>query len=84
MFMKDCVQCVGPQDGAEEEREEEESETTHNELTTISVPCSPVPVGGKEVQEWSWAWEEETWGEDVLRYFFYFLSYTDLISNKLN
>lgn len=48
-------------------------------------PPFAVPLRRERIWEWSWAWEEGKWGEDVLRFSFYFSSsHSDLIGCKFS
>jgi len=60
-FTENYLQCEGPHTGPGEECEEEGvAETMCDELTTIPIPHSSVPLGGRRErnQERSQAWEE--------------------------
>ena len=51
-FMENCLQWEGPHAGTGEECEEEGmTETTCDELTTTPIPCTPVLLGGEEVEK---------------------------------
>ena len=68
--------------------EEGAAETTCDELTATPIPRPPEPLQREEIENSRVKLSlgrKEGWGEGVLRFSFYFsLSYSDLIDNKLN
>jgi len=69
-------------------QEEGAAETTGDELTASPIPCPTRPLTGKRQRKQGAKLSlgrRERWGEGVLKVWFYFsLSYFDLIVNKLN
>jgi len=68
--------------------EEGAAETTCDELTTTPIPCSPALLLRGEVENLGvklGSGRREGWGESVFNIWFYFsLSYSYLIGDKLN
>lgn len=83
-LVEDCILCIGPHAGAEEECEEEceeegVTERTHNELTAASTPHhSELHRGSIGVRNEIELGNGGGWGEIIL-YFFLIIHYATLI-----
>jgi len=65
--------------------EEGEAEAACDELTTTPIPCPPAPLGGggRETGVKLSLRRREGWGEGLCKIWFYFsLSYSDVVGNK--
>jgi len=87
--MEDCLLWEGPHSGAGEEYEQEGvADTRCDGLTTTPIPHLPAPCGGRKETKLGVRLSlgsKEGWEEGIFKIRFYFsLSYSDLIGDKLN